>query len=63
MPNSTEAERIDIHLSADTLAAVDQFMLEQDPKLARKPAIEHIIQDWLIGHGYLPFEDNDEHGD
>lgn len=38
--------------------ALDRFALEQN--ITREEALAVIAEDWLIGHGYLPAEKDDE---
>lgn len=44
----------------DVSAALDNFMLETDAPATRPQAINLILRDWLVGHGYLePTPDRD----
>lgn len=38
------------------LDALDQWRSEQAPPIDRDDAVRQILEDWLIGHGYLPHD-------
>ena len=45
-------------LNAATLAALDRFIDKADepptPRLSREEAISVVVQDWLMGQGFMP---------
>ena len=45
-------------LDAATLAALDRFIDKSDeppaPRLSRQEAINVVVQDWLMGQGFMP---------
>lgn len=52
-----DSDQVGIRVSADLLAALDQFrgdtILNPDAPIGRPEAIRRIVKDWLAGHGYL----------
>jgi hypothetical protein len=45
-------------LTPEVEEALDRFALEQN--ITREEALAVIAEDWLIGHGYLPAEEDAE---
>lgn len=41
-------------LDKEQLLALDEFIADQSAPLNRGEALRLILEDWLIGHGYLP---------
>ena len=41
----------------DLLDGIDAFSAEEPDKPGRPEALRRIVRDWLIGHGYLAYED------
>jgi hypothetical protein len=57
------SERITIRVTADMKAALERFHQEQmTPMRSRQDAFRHIIEDWLIEHGYHQPRSLDQEG-
>jgi hypothetical protein len=46
-------ERVELKLPIDEIAALDAFVSDTRPTMLRSEALQLIVRDWLIGHGYL----------
>lgn len=52
-----DTEEVASRLPRDLLDGIDRFTAEETDKPGRAEAVRRIIRDWLMGHGYLPVED------
>ena len=48
-----DTEPVTVRLPRDVLDAVEKYRREQDSIPTRPEAIRQMLNDWLIGHGYL----------
>ncbi len=44
----------------EVAAGLDAFLAETGAPATRPAAIEHILRDWLIGHGYIAHRSADD---
>ena len=58
-----ETEMIMFRAPKGTLKAIDQFIDDEtakvDSRISRSDALRTIIDDWLMGHGYFPLDEED----
>ena len=47
-----------MNLPPEVLAAIDKYAKEYG--MTREFAAAYILKDWLISHGYMPFDEDDE---
>ena len=52
-----DTEQVAVRMPRDLLDGIDAFSAEEPDKPGRPEALRRIVRDWLIGHGYLAYED------
>lgn len=59
-PATGRGHTVGVRIHPDLMAVLDQWRSAQTPIPTRPEALRAIVQDWMIGHGLLPLEPEDE---